>query len=104
MDLPLQIGVAVYHLAKLHMLDFYYKFIDKYIDRSDIELLEIDTDSNYLAFSEDSIEKRIKPETREEYENDKYNFLPSESIGGSEPMQIDQTYFFSNIFFNFIIL
>ena len=26
MDLPLQIGVAVYHLAKLRMLDFYYNF------------------------------------------------------------------------------
>jgi hypothetical protein len=46
MDLPLQIGVAVYHLAKLRMLDFYYNFIDKYIDRSDFELLEMDTDSN----------------------------------------------------------
>jgi hypothetical protein len=26
MDLPLHIGVAVYHLAKLRMLDFYYNF------------------------------------------------------------------------------
>ncbi len=74
MDLPLQIGVAVYHLAKLRMLDFYYKFIDKYIDRSDFELLEMDTDSDYFAFSEDSIEKLIKPEMREEYENDNIIF------------------------------
>ena len=51
MDLPLQIGVAVYHLAKLRMLEFYYDFIDKYIDISDFELLEMDTDSNYFAFS-----------------------------------------------------
>ena len=29
MDLPLQIGVAVYHLAKLRMFEFYYDFIDK---------------------------------------------------------------------------
>jgi hypothetical protein len=50
MDLPLQIGVAVYHLAKLRMLEFYYDFIDKYIDRSDFELLEMDTDSKYFAF------------------------------------------------------
>ncbi len=57
MDLPLQIGVAVYHLARLRMLQFYYKFIDKYIDRSDFELLEMDTDSNYLTFSEHRIEK-----------------------------------------------
>jgi hypothetical protein len=70
MELPLQIGDAVYHLAKLRMLDFYYNFIDKYIHRSDFELLEMDTDSNYFAFIEDSIEKLIKPEMREEYEND----------------------------------
>jgi hypothetical protein len=79
MDLPLQIGVAVYHLAKLRMLQFYYDFIDKYIDRSDFELLEMDTDSNYFAFSEDNIDKLIKPHMREEYEKDKLNFLPSES-------------------------
>jgi hypothetical protein len=64
MDLPLQIGVAVYQLAKFRMLDFYYNFNDKYIDRSDFELLEMDTDSNYFAFSEDIIEKLIKPEMK----------------------------------------
>ncbi len=52
-------------------------FIDKYIDRSDFELLEMD--SNYFLFSEDSIEKLIKPKMKEEYEKDKCNFLPSES-------------------------
>ena len=79
MDLPLQIGVAVYHLAKLRMLEFYYDFIDKFIDRSDFEVIETDTDSLYLAFSEDNIEKLIKHELREQYEKEKYNFLPSES-------------------------
>ncbi len=40
------------------------------------------TDSNYFAFSEDSIDKLIDshcPHMREEYEKDKYTFLPSES-------------------------
>ncbi len=78
MDLPLQIGAVVYHLAKSQMLQFYYDFIDKYIDRSDFQLLEIDTDY-YFAFSEDSIDKLIKPNMKERYEKDKYNFLPSES-------------------------
>jgi hypothetical protein len=50
MDLSLQIGVAVYHLAKLRMLEFYYDFIDTYIDRSGFDLLEMDTDSSYFAF------------------------------------------------------
>ena len=89
MDLPLQIGVAVYHLAKLRMLEFYYQFIDKYIDRSDFQILEMDTDSNYFAFSEDSIEKLIKPHMREEYEKDKYNFLPSESQELHPTFQVD---------------
>ena len=71
------------------MLDFYYNFIDKYIDRSDFELLEMDTDSNYFAFSEDSIEKIIKPEMREEYQSDKINFLPSESKELHPTFQID---------------
>jgi hypothetical protein len=36
-DLPLQIGVVVYYLANLRMLQVYYQLIDKYIDRSDFE-------------------------------------------------------------------
>jgi len=88
-DLPLQIGVAVYHLAKLRMLEFYYDFIDKYIDRSDYEIMEMDTDSNYFAFSEDSIDKLIKPHMREEYEKDKYNFLPRESNELHPTFQVD---------------
>ena len=36
---PYQCGIAVYQLAKLRMLEFYYDFIDKYIDRMDFELI-----------------------------------------------------------------
>jgi hypothetical protein len=38
-------------------------------------MVEMDTDSNYFEFSEDSIEKLIKPEMRAEYEKVKYNFF-----------------------------
>jgi hypothetical protein len=41
--------------------------------------MEMDTDSNYFAFSEDSIDKIIKPHMREEYEKDEYKFLPRDS-------------------------
>ncbi len=41
------------------------------MDRTDFEFLEMDTDSYYYAFSEDSIEKLIKPHTRQEYEKEK---------------------------------
>ena len=40
-----QCGIAVYQLAKLRMLEFYYEFLDKYISRQDFELCYMDTDS-----------------------------------------------------------
>ncbi len=40
--------IEFYHLAELQVLDFYFSFIDKYIDRTVFELLEMDTDSNFL--------------------------------------------------------
>ncbi len=44
----------------------------------------MDTDSNYFPFSEESIEKLIRPDSpemrAEEYDNDKYNFLTSDMI------------------------
>ena len=49
----------------------------------------MDTDSNYFAFSEDSIDKLIKPPMREEYEKDKYNFLPRESTELHPTFQVD---------------
>ncbi len=38
------------------MLQIYYDFLDKYFEHEDFELLEMDTDSNYFTFSEDSID------------------------------------------------
>ena len=35
-DRPFQVGIVVYQLAKLRMLQFYYGFLDKYIDRRDL--------------------------------------------------------------------
>ncbi len=46
------------------MLQFDYNFIDKYIDRSYFQMCQMYTDSNYVAFSEDDIDKIIKPEMR----------------------------------------
>ena len=42
---PYQCGIAVYQLAKLRMLEFYYDFLDKFCDRRDFELIQMDTDS-----------------------------------------------------------
>ena len=44
-----QCGIAVYQLAKLRMLEFYYDFLDKYFNRRNFELLQMDTDSSYIV-------------------------------------------------------
>ena len=51
------------------MLEFYYDFLDKYIDRIDFELIQIDTDSMYMALSSESIDEIIRPESRKDYDN-----------------------------------
>ena len=59
MDLPLQVGFFVYQYAKLRMLEFYFDFLDKYLDRADFEYCEMDTDSAYIAISGDSIDDLV---------------------------------------------
>ena len=76
LDLPLQVGFFVYQYAKLRMLQFYYDFLDKYVDRSDFEYCEMDTDSAYIAISGESLEDLVKPEMMHEFENDKCNWFP----------------------------
>ncbi len=49
----------------------------------------MDTDSNYFVFSDDSVEKLIRPEMIEEYEKDNYSFLPSESKELHPTFQVD---------------
>ena len=44
------------------MLKFYYDFLDYY---EDFEVLEMDTDSNYLGITAENVENLIKPELRE---------------------------------------
>ena len=55
-DRPFQIGIAVYQLAKLRMLEFYYDFLDRFVDRHDYELIQMDTDSLYFALSGNSLD------------------------------------------------
>ena len=71
-NLPIQVGFAVYQLAKLKMLEFYYDFIDYYVDRSDFQYCMMDTDSAYLAISSDSLDDVVKPEWRQEFQRNKH--------------------------------
>ena len=62
---PYQCGIAVYQLAKLQMLEFYYDFLDMYFSRQDFELCYMDADSFYLAISGDSLDGIVKPEMKQ---------------------------------------
>ena len=82
---PFQVGIAVYQMAKLRMLQFYYDFLDRYLDRRDFELIQMDTDSNYMAISGKTLEEIVKPEMREEFEKEKKNWLAWDKWSGRTP-------------------
>ena len=82
---PYQCGIAVYQLAKLRMLEFYYDFLDKYIDRSDFELCYMDTDSFYLALSGNSLDDIVKALLKKEYLSDKTNWLATDKFSERTP-------------------
>ena len=66
-----------YQLSKLRMLEFYYNFLDKYLNWCDFELIQMDTDSTYMAISGTSIDDIVRPELREEYNHGgKAQFMP----------------------------
>ena len=58
------------------MLQFYFDFLDEFLDRSDYQYTEMDTDSAYLAILGSSIESLVKPEMKVEFEKDKVNWFP----------------------------
>jgi len=66
---PFQVGIAVYQLAKLRILEFYHDFLDHFIDRQDFELIRMDTDSLYFALSANKIDDVVKPELTAEFDN-----------------------------------
>ena len=74
--LTIEVGFFVYQYAKLRMLQFYYDFFYKYLDRADFQMCEMDTDSAYIAISGESVESSVKPERRVEFDQDKCNWFP----------------------------
>jgi len=82
---PFQIGIAVYQLAKLQMLEFYYDFLDKFVDRRDFELIQMDTDSNYMAISGERLEDVIRPELKAEFDAEKNQWLAWDRWSGRTP-------------------
>ena len=76
LDLPLHIACFVYQYAKLRMLEFYYDFIDTFVDRRDFQYCAMDTDSAYMALSADTLEDIVKPELRQRYAAEKHLWFP----------------------------
>ena len=75
----------MYQLAKLRMLEFYYDFLDRYVDRRNFELIQMDTDSNYMAISGDKLEDIVRPELRAEFEATKKQWLAWDKWSGRTP-------------------
>lgn len=74
-NLPIQICFAVFGLAKLKMLQFYYDFIDFYFDGADYQYCQLDTDSVYTAFSAENLNDILKPDLQEDSHQNKHNRL-----------------------------
>ena len=82
---PFQVGIVVYQLAKLRMLQFYYDFLDQYLDRRDYELIQMDTDSMYFALSYNTLEEAAKPELLQQFEKEKNQWLSWNKWSSREP-------------------
>jgi hypothetical protein len=73
-NIPIQVACCIYDDAKLLMSQFYYDCVDKFIDRSDFQYVEMDTDSAYMALT-DSFENLIKPSMRNVWEQEKHKWF-----------------------------
>ena len=65
---PIIVGFFILQYAKQRMLEPYYNFFEKFCYTDKYEELEMDTDSLYLALSEENLEDVILPEKRVEWE------------------------------------
>ena len=76
--LPIHVGFFVLQYAKMRMLQFYYDFIDRYLERPLFQYCELDTDSAYLALAGETVDELVTPELREHYFRHRSQWLPSE--------------------------
>ena len=82
---PYQCGIAVYQLAKLRVLEFYYDFVDKFCARRDFEVIQMDTDSLYMALTVEGFDEIIKPELKELYKDEKPKWLVTDEYSKRVP-------------------
>ena len=65
---PIIVGFFILQYAKVRLLELYYNFFIKFRDTDKYEELEMNTDSLYLALSEESLEDVILPEKQAEWD------------------------------------
>ena len=76
--LPVHVGFFVLQYAKMRMLQLYYDFINRYLERPLYQYCEADTDSAYLTLAAESVDALVTPELREHYFRHRSEWLPSE--------------------------
>jgi hypothetical protein len=64
-NLPIQIGYFILQYAKLRMLQFYYDYMDVYVDRADFAYCEMETDSACMALSGPTVASVVKHEMKD---------------------------------------
>ena len=79
------VGIAVYQLAKLRVLEFYHDFLDYFVDRQDFELIQMDTDSLYFALSASKLEEVVKSGLQSEFVSWKKNWLALDTFSNRTP-------------------
>ena len=78
-NLPFHIGFFVLNYAKEKMLSFYYQFLNKYIPDSAYQMIQMDTDSMYMAIAAQSLHQLVPSNKAEAFYDDLKNWLPPES-------------------------
>ncbi len=66
LDLPIILGYTILQYAKVRMLQC-YDCVQRYVDRADLEYIQMDTDSAYAALAGPSVESVVKPSLKEEF-------------------------------------
>ena len=75
--LPIHVGFFVLQYTKMRMLQLYYDFINRYLERPLFQYCEMDTDSAYLALVVESVDDLVAPDLREHYFRHLSEWLPS---------------------------
>ena len=66
-------------------------FLDRYFDRRDFELIQMDKDSNYLAISAEKLEDIVKPELQTEFEAKEQEWLAWDKWSSRTPSSLNSS-------------